>query len=183
MKMKRCSWAKTDLLKAYHDKEWGKPLHDDAKLFELLILETMQAGLSWETVLKKRENYRQAIDDFNPDIIKDYTIEKQAQLLENPDIIRNRLKVKSIVTNAKAFIEIQKEWGSFNHYLWSYVDGQPIDHQIRDESEVPTQNELSQKLSKDLKKKGFSFVGPTVCYAYMQAAGLMNDHHIECAFK
>lgn len=170
-------------MKEYHDKEWGKPLHDDAKLFELLILETMQAGLSWETVLKKRENYRQAIDNFNPDIIKDYTIEKQTQLLENPGIIRNRLKVKSIVTNAKAFIEVQKEWGSFNHYLWSYVDGQPIDHQIKDESEVLAQNELSQKLSKDLKKKGFSFVGPTVCYAYMQAAGLINDHHTECAFK
>lgn len=181
--MKRCSWAKTDLMKEYHDKEWGKPLHDDAKLFELLILETMQAGLSWETVLKKREDYRQAIDNFNPDSIKDYTVEKQAQLLENPGIIRNRLKVKSIVTNAKAFIEVQKEWGTFDRYLWHFVNNQPIDHQIEDESEVPAQNELSQKLSKDLKKKGFSFVGPTVCYAYMQAVGLINDHHIKCVFK
>ena len=181
--MKRCSWAKTDLMKEYHDKEWGKPLHDDAKLFELLILETMQAGLSWETVLKKRENYRQAIDKFDPNSIKDYTAEKQAQLLENPGIIRNRLKVKSIVTNARAFIEVQKEWGTFDRYLWNFVNTQPIDHQIKDESEVPAQNELSQKLSKDLKKRGFSFVGPTVCYAYMQAAGLINDHHIECSFK
>lgn len=181
--MKRCSWAKSDLMKEYHDNEWGKQLHDDAKLFELLILETMQAGLSWETILKRRENYRQALDHFNPEKIQHYTIEKQAELLENPGIIRNRLKVKSIVTNAKAFIEIQKEWGSFDRYLWNFVNGQPIDHQIKEESEVPAKNELSQQLSKDLKKKGFSFVGPIVCYAYMQAAGLINDHHIECAFK
>lgn len=183
MKMKRCSWAKTDLMKEYHDKEWGKPLHDDAKLFELLILETMQAGLSWETILKKRENYRLALDGFNPETIQHYTMDKQAQLLENPGIIRNRLKVKSIVTNAKVFIEVQKEWGSFDRYLWSFVDEVPIIHHITDESEVPAQNELSQKLSKALKKKGFSFVGPTVCYAYLQAAGLINDHHMDCVFK
>ncbi|MBM6613345.1 DNA-3-methyladenine glycosylase I [Desemzia sp. RIT804] len=181
--MRRCAWAKTNLMKEYHDKEWGKPVHNDAMLFELLVLETMQAGLSWETVLKKRENYRRALDNFDPECIQNYTSEKQAQLLENSGIIRNRLKVNSIVVNAKAFIEVQKEWGSFDCYLWSFVDGNPIDHQIKDESEVPAQNELSQKLSKALKKKGFSFVGPTVCYAYMQAAGLINDHHVECAFK
>lgn len=181
--MKRCGWATTDLLKEYHDNEWGKPEHDDAKLFELLVLETMQAGLSWEIVLKKRENYREAIDNFDVQRIKHYPEEKLQELLQNPGIIRNRLKVKSIVANANAFDAVQKEWGSFDRYLWSFVDGEPIDHHIQDESKVPTQTELSQKLSKELKKKGFSFVGPTVCYAYMQAAGLINDHHEECAFK
>lgn len=181
--MKRCSWAKTDLLKDYHDKEWGKPLFDDKKLFELLILETMQAGLSWETVLKKRENYREALDGFDAEKIKYYTLEKQEELMKNPGIIRNQLKIKSIVTNASAFIEIQKEFGSFADYLWSFTKKTPIVHNILNEEDVPSQNESSQKLSKELKKRGFSFVGPTVCYAYMQAAGLINDHHNDCSFK
>lgn len=181
--MKRCDWAKTELMKAYHDEEWGKPEHDEDKLFELLILETMQAGLSWETILKKRESYRTALDNFDVQKVKDYGSEKQQELLKNPAIIRNRLKIKSIVTNANAFTAVQKEWGTFNRYLWSFVEDTPIDHHIQDSSEVPAQNDLSQKMAKDMKKKGFSFVGPTVCYAYMQAAGLINDHLEDCNFK
>lgn len=181
--MKRCDWAKSELMKEYHDTEWGKPEHNDDKLFELLILETMQAGLSWETVLKKREHYRIALDYFDVQKIKHYGTKKQQELLNNPNIIRNRLKIKSIVTNANAFTAVQKEWGSFSAYLWSFVDATPIDHHIQDSSEVPAQNELSQKMSKDMKKRGFSFVGPTVCYAYMQAAGLINDHLEDCDFK
>lgn len=176
-------WAKTDLLKEYHDKEWGKPQHNDRKLFELLVLETMQAGLSWETVLKKRENYREALDGFDIQKIGQYDENKYQELLNNPGIIRNKLKIKSIKQNALAFSTIQKEWGSFDSYLWSYVNETPIDHSIQDESDVPSQNAVSQQLSKDMKKRGFSFVGPTVCYAFMQAAGLINDHHINCAFK
>lgn len=181
--MKRCSWATTELLQEYHDKEWGKPEKEDKKLFELLILETMQAGLSWETVLKKRENYREALDGFEVQWIKDYDDKKLDELLHNPGIIRNKLKIQSIKKNANAFVAVQKEWGSFAQYLWTFVDNKPINNLVQEESEVPAQNELSQQMSKDMKKRGFSFVGPTVCYAYMQAAGLINDHLADCAFK
>lgn len=181
--MKRCDWATTELLKNYHDKEWGKPEREDKKLFELLILETMQAGLSWETVLKKRENYREALDNFEVEVIKNYGDEKMNELLNNPGIIRNKLKIQSIKKNANAFASVQAEWGSFAQYFWSFVDNKPLNNVVQDKKEVPAQNELSQQLAKDMKKRGFSFVGPTVCYAYMQAAGLINDHLVDCAFK
>lgn len=181
--MKRCNWATTELLRDYHDKEWGRPEREDKKLFELLILETMQAGLSWETVLKKRENYREALDNFEVEIIKEYSDEKMNELLNNPGIIRNKLKIQSIKKNASAFVAVREEWSSFAQYLWSFVGNEPINNAVQDKSEVPAQNELSQQMSKDMKRRGFSFVGPTVCYAYMQAAGLINDHLVDCAFK
>ncbi len=180
MEIIRCPWAKSDLDIAYHDQEWGKPLHDDSKLFELLILEGMQAGLSWSTILAKRENMRLAFDGFNPEIIAVYDDEKRAALLQNPGIIRNRLKVKALTTNAKAFLIVQKEYGSFDKYIWNFVNHKPIQNAWSDISQVPAKTAVSDEMSKALLKRGFTFVGSTICYAYMQATGMVNDHLISC---
>jgi len=175
---KRCAWPKTDLSIAYHDTEWGVPLRDDRKLFEFLILEGAQAGLSWETVLNKRENYRVAFDQFDAQKIARYRQPKIQQLLLNPGIIRNRLKVAAAIQNAKSFIAVQNEFGSFDAYLWDFVDGQPV--RRKRGAPVPAQTPLSEALSKDLLRRGFKFVGPTICYAFMQAVGLVNDHDYSC---
>ena len=175
---KRCSWATTDLSIAYHDNEWGVPVHDDRKLFEFLILEGAQAGLSWETILNKRDNYRAAFDQFNPAKIARYNQQKIQQLLLNAGIIRNRLKIAAAIQNAKAFIAVQKEFGSFDEYLWQFVDGRAIKR--KPGAGVPAQTPLSVALSKDLTQRGFKFVGPTICYAFMQAVGLVNDHDHGC---
>jgi DNA-3-methyladenine glycosylase I len=177
-KLKRCAWPKTDLALAYHDREWGKPLHDDRALFEFLVLEGAQAGLSWETVLQKRDNYRAAFDHFNPAKISKYDERKVAKLLGNAGIIRNRLKVGAAIQNAKAFIEVQKEFGSFDVYLWRFVNGKPV--QRKRGATVPACTALSDALSKDLTRRGFKFVGSTICYAFMQAVGLVNDHDQAC---
>jgi DNA-3-methyladenine glycosylase I len=175
---KRCAWARTDLSIAYHDEEWGVPVHDDRKLFEFLILEGAQAGLSWETVLNKRDNYRAAFDQFNPGKIAHYSQHKIQQLLLNPGIIRNRLKIAAAIQNAKTFIAVQKEFGSFDKYVWGFVDGRPINR--KHGAPVPAQTSLAEALSNDLTKRGFKFVGPTICYAFMQAVGLVNDHDYSC---
>ena len=174
----RCSWPKTDLSIAYHDTEWGVPLHDDGRLFEFLILEGAQAGLSWETILNKRNSYRAAFDQFNPKRVAAYDQQKIQQLLLNPGIIRNRLKVAAAIQNAQAFIAVQKEFGSFDEYLWRFVDRSPI--RRKRGAPVPAQTPLSEALSKDLTQRGFKFVGPTICYAFMQAVGLVNDHDHAC---
>jgi DNA-3-methyladenine glycosylase I len=176
--LKRCDWAKTPLSITYHDKEWGVPLHDDSALFEFLILEGAQAGLSWETVLRKRDNYRAAFDQFDPAKVASYDARKVATLLENPGIIRNRLKINSAVSNAVAFLELQSEFGSFDKYLWQFVGGKPLKRK-RGEA-VPPRTAISDKLSKDLSKRGFRFVGSTICYAFMQAVGMVNDHNPTC---
>ena len=177
----RCEWAGTEeLYIAYHDLEWGVPLHDDRRLFEMLILEGAQAGLSWSTILKKRENYRAAFDGFDPQKIAAYTEADLERLLKNPGIVRNRLKVQSAVKNARGVLEIQEQFGSFDAFLWGYVDGQPIQNAWRQLGEIPAKTELSDRLSKDLKKRGFSFVGSTICYAFMQAVGMVNDHVLDC---
>jgi len=174
----RCAWPKSDLSIAYHDTEWGVPLHDDRRLFEFLILEGAQAGLSWETILNKRDNYRTAFDQFDSERIAGYNQQKIQQLLLNPGIIRNRLKVAAAIQNAKAFNTLRQEFESFDTYLWRFVDGRPI-RRKRGEA-VPAQTPLSETLSKDLTKRGFKFVGPTICYAFMQAVGLVNDHDHAC---
>ena len=176
----RCDWAKNDLAIHYHDTEWGVAQHDDQKLFEFLILEGAQAGLSWDTVLRKRENYRAAFDNFDAKKIALYDDKKQAELLENEGIIRNRLKIKSAIQNADAFLKIQSEFGSFDKYIWNFVDGKPIVNSWKSLSEVPAKTEISDKISKDLKKRGFNFVGSTIMYAFMQACGLVNDHLVLC---
>lgn len=176
----RCEWAKNELAIVYHDKEWGVPLHDDQKLFELLILEGAQAGLSWDTVLAKRENYRQAFDGFDPRIVATYDDNKRAELLTNPGIIRNRLKVASASKNARVFLAIQQEFGSFDSYVWGFVDHTPIINAPLSIAEIPASTELSNRISKDLKKRGMSFVGSTIIYAYLQSAGLVNDHIVSC---
>ena len=175
---KCCAWPKTVLSIAYHDEEWGVPLHDDRKLFEFLILEGAQAGLSWETVLNKRDNYRAAFDQFNPAKIARYSQQEIQQLLLNAGIIRNRLKIAAAIQNAKAFITVQKEFGTFDEYLWQFVDGRAI--RRKPGSPVPAQTTLSEALSKNLSERGFKFVGPTICYAFMQAVGLVNDHDHSC---
>jgi len=178
--MKRCTWAGNDLAIEYHDKEWGVPVHDDRLFFEFLILEGAQAGLSWDTILKKRDNYRKAFDNFEPEKVARYSEAKKAKLLENEGIIRNRLKVKSAVENAKAFLKVQKEFGSFDAYVWEFVGGKPLDNKIKTMSDVQAKTEISDALSKDLKKRGFNFVGSTIMYAFMQATGMVNDHMKEC---
>ena len=178
--MNRCDWAKNDLAIHYHDTEWGVPQHDDRKLFEFLILEGAQAGLSWDTILRKRENYRLALDDFDAEKIVLYDEAKCAELLQNEGIIRNRLKIASTVQNAKAFLKIQREFGSFDKYIWDFVGGKTIDGKRKSLSEVPAKTDISDKISKDLKKRGFNFVGSTVMYAFMQACGLANDHLTNC---
>ena len=177
----RCAWCeKDDLYRNYHDNEWGKPVYDDATIFEFLILETFQAGLSWYTVLAKRENFRKAFDYFNVEKIANYNQRKLDELAENSGIIRNRLKIKATVTNAQAFIKVQEEFSSFSKYIWGFVDGKPIDNQPQTLAEVPATTVISDKLSKDLKKRGFKFVGSTVIYAHMQATGMVNDHVMDC---
>lgn len=176
----RCPWAKGDLYAEYHDREWGVPVHDDRLLFEFLVLEGAQAGLSWETILKKRENYRAAFDQFDAAIIATYGEKEQAMLLANQGIVRNRLKIKSAIHNARAFLEVQSEFGAFDRYIWSFVDGQPKRNRWRAMSDVPARTPQSDVMSKDLKRRGFKFVGSTICYAYMQAVGMVNDHLLDC---
>lgn len=179
--IKRCAWVTDDpLYVAYHDKEWGVPCHDDQTLFEMLILEGAQAGLSWITILKRRESYREAFDQFDPAVVATYDAAKIEALLQNPGIIRNRLKVNAAVKNARAFLEVQATFGTFDRYIWSFVDGEPIHNHWRMLSEVPTQTAQSQAMSRDLKKRGLTFVGPTICYAFMQACGMVNDHTVDC---
>ena len=178
--LKRCSWATTDLYKEYHDKEWGKPLHDDRKLFEMLILEGMQAGLSWQTILNKRTAFREAFDQFDYQKIALYDEAKIDTLMQNAKIVRNRLKLKSAIINAQQFIKIQEEYGSFDTFIWSYVNNKPIHNHFQSESELPATTSLSDKISKDLKKRSFKFVGSTIIYAYMQAIGIVNDHVKGC---
>lgn len=177
---KRCAWATTDLYKEYHDKEWGIPVHDDRKLFEMLILEGMQAGLSWLTVLRKRTAFREAFDNFDYEKVAKYDGSKVGELMQNAGIIRNRRKIESTITNAQHFIQIREECGSFDNFIWSYVDGKPIRNHFWNEAEVPASTELSDQISKDLKKRGFKFVGSTIIYSYMQAIGMVNDHVEGC---
>jgi len=177
----RCGWCGTDpLYMEYHDSEWGVPVYDDEKLFEFLILETFQAGLSWITILRKRENFRQAFDNFNYKKIALYGENKYNDLLLDAVIIRNKLKIKATITNAQAFLDVQKEFGSFSKYIWNFTGGVPIINKHKDLSQIPANTELSDIISKDLKKKGFKFVGTTVIYAHMQATGMVNDHTEEC---
>ncbi len=178
--MKRCEWAKTELAIAYHDQEWGVPLHDDRALFEFLILEGAQAGLSWETVLRKRESYRIAFDNFNARAIASYRQRKVNELLANPGIIRNRLKIAAAIQNARAFLAVQKEFGSFDAYLWRFVGGRPQRNAFRRLKEIPSGTPESDALSKDLSRRGFKFVGSTICHAFMQAVGMVNDHTVGC---
>jgi DNA-3-methyladenine glycosylase I len=181
MSEKRCAWAGNDpLYQNYHDKEWGVPLHSDKKLFEFLILEGMQAGLSWITVLKKREAFRKAFDGFDFNKVADYKKPKINSLLNNPDIIRNRLKINAAVTNAQAFIQIRKEFGTFNKYIWGFVDHRPLQNSWKNMKQLPAKTELAETISKDLKKRGFSFVGPIIVYSHMQATGIVNDHTADC---
>jgi len=179
---RRCSWAGSNnsLMIEYHDKEWGVPVHDDRTLFEFLILEGSQAGLTWQTVLNKRENYSRAFDDFHADKIACYGKKDINRLLTDSGIIRNRLKIASTIHNAKAFLKIQKEFGTFDVYIWQFVGGRPINHKIRTIKDIPTNTKESDAMSKDLIKRGFKFVGSTICYAFMQAIGMVNDHEIKC---
>lgn len=177
----RCGWAGSDpLYHRYHDEEWGVPSYDDQHLFEMLILEGAQAGLNWLTILKKREGYRKAFDQFNAEKMARYSASKIEKLLLNPDIIRNRLKVNAAVTNAKKYLDVKKEFGSFSDYIWRFVDGKPINNKWKTMKQVPATTKESDAMSKDLKKRGFKFVGSTICYAYMQAVGMVNDHTTDC---
>jgi DNA-3-methyladenine glycosylase I len=176
----RCNWASNPLSIRYHDEEWGLPQHDDRALFEFLLLEGAQAGLSWDTILQKRENYRDAFDGFNPERVARYPRRKMQSLLRNPGIVRNRLKIASAVENAKAFLNIQKEFGSFDRYIWQFTGGKPRVNAWRSGDRVPASTAESDAMSKDLKKRGFNFVGSTICYAFMQAVGMVNDHRVDC---
>ncbi len=177
----RCGWAQhSPLESAYHDLEWGVPVHDDGVLFEFLILEGAQAGLSWSTILAKRENYRAALDGFDPAKIARYTPARRARLLQNPGLVRNRLKIESTVKNARAFLDLQAAFGSFDAYLWRFVDGAPLQNHWTAMKQVPASSPVSDALSRDLKARGFSFIGTTILYAYMQAVGLVNDHLVDC---
>lgn len=177
----RCSWAGTDpLYVAYHDTEWGVPVHDDRQLFEMLILEGAQAGLSWITILRKRENYRKAFDGFRAERIARYDAKKVRALLANEGIVRNRLKIASTISNARAFLEVRKEFGSFDRYIWQFVGGTPRQETRRSLKDIPAHTPESDAMSKDLKKRGFRFVGSTICYAFMQAVGMVNDHTTDC---
>jgi DNA-3-methyladenine glycosylase I len=178
---KRCPWSISDpLYIRYHDEEWGVPVHDDRLIFEFLILEGAQAGLSWLTILKRREQYREAFDQFDPQRVAQYNENKIEQLLSNSGIIRNRLKIESAVTNARAFLAVQSEFGSFDRYIWSFVGGKPIINAWESLADIPAQTNESLAMSKDLVRRGFKFVGPTICYAHMQATGMVNDHVVEC---
>lgn len=181
MNMSRCGWVTDDPLYIdYHDKEWGRAVHEDRHLFEMLTLEGAQAGLSWITILKRRENYREAFDAFHVEVISQYGVERIEELLQNSGIIRNRRKVESVIRNANAFLKVQAEFGSFDAYIWKFVGGKPIVNHWQSNDEVPAITEESEAMSKDLKKRGFNFVGPTICYAFMQATGMVNDHTQEC---
>ena len=177
---KRCEWARTPLSIAYHDKEWGIPVHDDRVLFEFLTLEGAQAGLSWETILKKRDAYRKAFADFDPSRVARFTDSRVQRLLQDPGIVRNELKIRSTVTNAEAFLAVQKEFGSFDAYVWTFVGGSPRVNRRRTLKDIPTRTPESDALSKDLLRRGFKFVGTTICYAFMQAVGLVDDHTVDC---
>src|ERR1700678_4291192 len=176
----RCPWAKNELYIEYHDHEWGVPVHDDRHLFEFLILEGAQAGLSWETILKKRGNYREAFDQFDPALVAKYTQKKRQSLLSNSGIVRNKLKIEAAVQNAKAFLAVQKEFGTFDKYIWTFVGQEPRQNARKSVKEVPAKTVESDAMSKDLKRRGFMFVGSTICYAFMQAVGMVNDHLVEC---
>jgi DNA-3-methyladenine glycosylase I len=179
--MARCAWAGNDpLYRAYHDAEWGVPVHDDRLLFEFLVLEGAQAGLSWITVLRKREAYRRAFEGFHPEAVADFSEDRLAQLLLDPGIVRNRLKLSSARDNARAFLTLQEEFGSFDAFLWRFVDGEPLQNARRSHSEVPATTAHSDALSRELKRRGFRFVGSTICYAFMQAVGMVNDHTVDC---
>jgi len=178
----RCFWAITEdpLYLNYHDHEWGVPVHEDHHLFEFLILEGAQAGLSWSTILRKRQNYHLALDGFDPHKVAAYDAHKVSELLENPGIIRNRLKINAAIANAQSFLAIQLKYGSFNHYIWQFVDGKPVTNSWSNGYEIPAETEISRQMSRDLIKRGFRFVGPTICYAFMQAVGMVNDHTTDC---
>ena len=179
--MKRCDWANSNSLETeYHDKEWGVPIHDDRLLFEMLILESAQAGLSWVTILKKRKGYLSAFDNFDAKKIAKYTDKKIEKLLQNSDIVRHKQKISATIENAKQFLKIQDEHGSFDAYIWSFVEGKPVKNKWKHVSDVPASTSVSEAMSKDLKKRGFKFVGPTTCYAFMQAVGMVNDHLTSC---
>ncbi|HKV40124.1 MAG TPA: DNA-3-methyladenine glycosylase I [Blastocatellia bacterium] len=178
--VKRCEWAKTEPSLAYHDEEWGTPVHDDRVLFEFLILEGAQAGLSWETILKKRANYRAAFDNFEPGLVAKYDKRKIGRLLNDPGIVRNKLKIAAAIQNARAFLTVQKEYGSFDKYVWGFVNFRPFDNRVKGPGGLPAETAESKALSKDLLKRGFKFVGPTICYAFMQAVGMVNDHAVTC---
>lgn len=181
MDKQRCEWAGADpLYVAYHDNEWGVPVHDDRKLFEFLVLEGMQAGLSWMTILKKRENFHRVFDDFDPRRVATYGDEKIAALLADAGIIRNRAKINATIGNAQAFLKVQEEFGTFDTYMWGFVNGKPIQNAWKTMSQIPAQSEKSVALSKDLLRRGFRFVGPTIIYAHMQATGMVNDHTVDC---
>lgn len=177
---KRCEWAKDEPNTTYHDNEWGAPQHDDKKLFEFLILEGAQAGLSWTTILNRREGYRRAFSDFDARKVSKYTQKHVENLLQNDSIIRNKLKINSAINNAKLFLKIQDEFGTFDKYLWAFVNNKPVKNKFKKHSELPATSDISEKLSTDLKNRGFSFVGPTICYAFMQAIGMVNDHTSDC---
>ena len=176
----RCAWAASDLMIPYHDQEWGVPQHHDRVLFEFLILEGAQAGLSWSTILAKRSAYRKAFSSFNPQRVAKYHAVKVAQLLSNPGIVRNRMKIESAVRNARAFLAVQKELGSFDGYIWQFVDGKPRINKWKSMKQIPARTAQSDAMSKDLRQRGFSFVGSTICYAFMQAVGMVNDHLVDC---
>lgn len=179
--IKRCKWSGNDpLYQKYHDEEWGVPVHNDRLLFEFLILEGAQAGLSWITILKKRKNYKKAFDNFNAKKIAKYDAKKVKELLNNEGIVRNRLKINAAIINAKAFLDVKKEFGSFDKYIWQFVGGKPIINKFKSIKELPAKTEISDAMSKDLKKRGFKFVGSTICYAFMQAVGMVNDHETTC---
>jgi DNA-3-methyladenine glycosylase I len=180
MKKKRCWNTTNPLYIKYHDEEWGTPVHDDKTLFEFLVLEGFQAGLTWELILKRREAFRKAFDDFNPKKIATYTQRDVKRLINNPDIIRNKAKITATINNARRFTEIQKEFGSFDKFIWQFVKGKTINHNLKTFSNLPSETEESRKMSKELKNRGFKFVGPTICYAFMQAVGLVNDHLTDC---
>ncbi|ARS64720.1 3-methyl-adenine DNA glycosylase I [Candidatus Nitrosomarinus catalina] len=177
---KRCEWAKNEPNLTYHDVEWGVPQHDDRKLFEFLILEGAQAGLSWTTILNRRNGYREAFYNFDANLVSKLNQKDIEKLIQNPSIIRNKLKINSAINNAKHFLKIQKQFGTFDNYLWGFVNYKPIKNKFKTYSDLPAYTELSQKLSTDLKKHGFTFVGPTICYAFMQAIGMVNDHTANC---
>lgn len=180
--MKRCDWAAnaSSLDIQYHDEQWGVPVHDDTLLFEMLVLEGAQAGLSWSTILKKRDGYREAFANFDAATVAQYSDAQIEALLQNPDIVRNRLKVTAAVTNARCFLDVQEEFGSFDAYIWSFVDGHPVNNAWKTMADIPAQTPASEAMSKALKKRGFRFVGPTICYAFMQATGMVNDHIVSC---
>ena len=178
--MKRCAWARSPAMIQYHDREWGVPVHDDRVLFEFITLEGAQAGLSWETVLNKRDAYRRAFADFVPARVVRFSTARRAKLMRDPGIVRNRLKIESTVTNAAAFLRVQREFGSFDRFFWEFVGGTPLDNRLGPRQKVPASTPLSDALSKELKRRGFRFVGTTICYAFMQAVGVVNDHSTDC---